>query len=56
MKLIEDQTRINDKDCIKFVPRTDEKTYLRIHNGQGCWSYVNIYYIKNLGKQKNHKL
>lgn len=40
MRLIEDQTRINGKDCIRFVPRSSESTYLRIHNGQGCWSYV----------------
>jgi len=40
MRLIEDQTRINGKDCIKFVPRNNEATYLRIFNGQGCWSYV----------------
>ena len=40
MRLIEDQTRINGIDCIKFVPRTTEATYLRIFNGQGCWSYV----------------
>ncbi|CAF0958500.1 unnamed protein product [Brachionus calyciflorus] len=40
MKLIEDQTRINHRDCIKFVPRSTEATYLRIFNGQGCWSYV----------------
>ncbi|CAF0872389.1 unnamed protein product [Brachionus calyciflorus] len=40
MKIIEDQTRVNGKDCIKFVPRSSEATYLRIFNGQGCWSYV----------------
>ena len=30
MKLIEDQTRVNGNDCIKFVPRTNEQSYLRI--------------------------
>lgn len=40
MRLIEDQTRINGKDCIRFVPRSTESTYLKIYNGQGCWSYV----------------
>ena len=40
MRLIEDQTRINGRDCIKFVPRTTEATYLRFHSGSGCWSYV----------------
>lgn len=42
MKLIEDQTRVNGRDCIKFVPRTTQATFLRIYNGQGCWSYVNF--------------
>ena len=45
MRLIEDQTRVNGKDCVKFSPRTNEATYLRFHSGSGCWSYV--------GKQNN---
>ena len=41
MRLIEDSTRINGKDCIKFVPRTNEVTFLRFHAvGPGCWSMV----------------
>ncbi|RNA04665.1 Zinc metallo ase nas-4 [Brachionus plicatilis] len=40
MREIEDSTRTNGKDCIKFVQRTTETTYLRIFNGDGCWSYV----------------
>ena len=41
MKLIEDQTRVNGKDCIKFVPKTDEISFVRIMNNLGgCWSYV----------------
>jgi hypothetical protein len=40
MRLIEDQTRINYVDCIKFVPRTTEKSYIKIFSEQGCWSYV----------------
>ena len=40
MKTIEDQTRVQSKDCIKFVPRTTEAVYLNIHSGSGCWSYV----------------
>lgn len=38
--MLEDATRANGKDCIKFVPRTNEDTYIRIINGSGCWSYV----------------
>ena len=40
MKLVEDQTRIGDRDCIKFVPRTVETTYIRVINDTGCYSYV----------------
>jgi len=44
MRWIEDQTRIDDRDCIKFVPRTNQANWLRIHSGtgplSGCWSYV----------------
>jgi len=41
MQQIESQTRLNGKDCIKFVPRNNQDTWIRIINGQGCWSYVN---------------
>ena len=41
MRLIEDSTRLNGKDCIKFVPKTNEVTFLRFHAvGPGCWSMV----------------
>lgn len=41
MKLIEDSTRVNGKDCIKFVPKTTENNFLRIMNNLGgCWSAV----------------
>ena len=40
MKLIEDSTRIDGKDCIKFVQRRIERNYLRIINEDGCWSYL----------------
>ncbi|KAF8792951.1 Astacin-like metalloprotease toxin 1 [Argiope bruennichi] len=26
--------------CIRFVPRTNQKNYLRIRKQRGCWSYV----------------
>ena len=44
MRIIETQTSRNGFSCVRFVPRNNEPTYIRIHNGQGCWSYV--------GKQK----
>ena len=40
MKLIEDSTRIDGEDCIKFVERTTESNYVRIINEDGCWSYL----------------
>ncbi|RNA07011.1 hypothetical protein BpHYR1_046627 [Brachionus plicatilis] len=40
MKLIEDSTRVDGKDCIKFVKRTTQTTYLSIFDGTGCWSYL----------------
>ncbi|CAF0988822.1 unnamed protein product [Brachionus calyciflorus] len=39
-KMIENATRINGSDCIKFISRTNEDTYIRVINGSGCWSYV----------------
>jgi hypothetical protein len=39
-RLLEDRTRVENRDCIKFVPRTTELIYLRIHVASGCWSYV----------------
>ncbi|CAF1440048.1 unnamed protein product [Rotaria sordida] len=27
-------------NCIKFVPRGSNPVWLRIHPGQGCWSYM----------------
>ncbi|GIX80221.1 astacin-like metalloprotease toxin 1 [Caerostris extrusa] len=26
--------------CIRFVPRTNEKDYIRLHPGQGCYSFA----------------
>jgi hypothetical protein len=40
MRLIEDETRSGNVDCIKFVPKTTEKSYIKIFSEQGCWSYV----------------
>ena len=41
MKAIEDQTRVNGKNCITFTPRTNQANYLYISKtGGGCYSYV----------------
>lgn len=40
MKTIEDQTRTKNGDCIRFIPRVNEKPYIKIVNGDGCFSYV----------------
>ena len=40
MRIIEISTGGDGKNCIKFVPRSTETTFLRIYNGNGCWSYV----------------
>ena len=42
MRLIEDQTRIQGRDCIKFIPWTNQPNFLHIQSLGGCWSYVNI--------------
>jgi hypothetical protein len=41
MKIIEDQTRKDGFDCIKFKHATNNETnYLDIINDRGCYSYV----------------
>lgn len=30
----------NSGNCIKFVPRASHSAWVRIHSGQGCWSYM----------------
>ena len=40
MKYLEDVTRVNNRDCIKLVPRTVESNYVRVYNGSGCSSAV----------------
>ncbi len=42
MKTIEDQTRTKNGDCIRFIPRSNEKPYLNFINGDGCYSYVSF--------------
>nr|BAC16240.1 myosinase-III [Heterololigo bleekeri] len=40
MREIEDQTRVDNEDCIKFVNWTTEKAYIYITTGYGCQSQV----------------
>jgi len=40
MKYVEDMTRVGSKDCIKFVPKTNEANWVDIIIDSGCWSYV----------------
>lgn len=43
MRLLENRSiGASGRECIKFVPRTNQATYLRIHAGSGCWSYVGM--------------
>lgn len=43
MRHIEDKTRINGKDCIKFVPRGNEGTYLNITSLTGCYCKLSLF-------------
>jgi len=41
MRTMEEKTRRDDgRECIKFVPRTNQLNYIRIVNGSGCSSNV----------------
>ena len=40
MKYLEDMTRINGRDCIKFVPHTVEEDWVHVFPGEGCYSNV----------------
>jgi len=37
------------KTCLKFVPRTTERNYIKLFKGQGCYSYVGMI---NRGEQE----
>jgi len=45
LRLLENSTKIGDRYCTRFVPRTNEANWVRIYNGGGCSSYVG----KNIG-------
>ena len=47
MKMIEDQTRVNGRNCITFKARSNEASYVHIYNGQGCNSYVGKLYANS---------
>ncbi|CAL1271686.1 unnamed protein product [Larinioides sclopetarius] len=39
------QAAMNDyhaNTCLKFVPRTNERNYIKLFSGQGCYSYVGM--------------
>ncbi|GIY88491.1 astacin-like metalloprotease toxin 1 [Caerostris darwini] len=39
--ILERSIKVYDKHtCIRFIPRTNEKDYIRLFPGQGCYSYV----------------
>lgn len=43
MQYLEDVTRVNGKDCIKFVPKTNERNWVEVHQNGGCSSFVGRY-------------
>ena len=42
LKYLMEKTKVNGKDCIKLVPRSNQVDYVNIVNKQGCWSNVLI--------------
>ena len=40
MKLIEDQTRMNNADCLRFEEKTNQASWLTIVNGTDCSSHI----------------
>jgi hypothetical protein len=40
MEMVERQTRIDGRDCIKFIERTSQSNWVRIINDRGCYSMV----------------
>lgn len=40
MEMVERQTRIDGRDCIKFVERKTQSNWVRIINDRGCYSMV----------------
>ncbi|GAB1600721.1 zinc metalloproteinase nas-6-like, partial [Argonauta hians] len=40
IKHIQEMTRINGKDCIKFINKTEEDNYVYIGTGKGCHSAI----------------
>ena len=45
MRQIEDQTRIGQRDCIRFVPRKYNIPWLCIHASQKCFAEVSDLYL-----------
>ncbi len=40
MEIVERQTRIDGRDCIRFIERTSQSNWVRIINDRGCYSMV----------------
>ncbi|KFM81530.1 Astacin-like metalloprotease toxin, partial [Stegodyphus mimosarum] len=38
-KIAEAMQHIQERSCIRFVRRTNEKDYVKIYSGNGCWSF-----------------
>ena len=52
--MVEDQTKVGNTDCIKFIERTNQNNYLNIISADGCWSYVGKFFeIQSLSLQAN---
>ena len=46
MRRMENLTRVNDRPCIRFRPKTDQDDiFITIQNGSGCSAYVGYFYF-----------
>ena len=44
---VEELTRTDSGQCIKFVPHSIEDTFIRIINDTGCYSFVSLEFKQN---------
>ncbi|XP_041364712.1 astacin-like [Gigantopelta aegis] len=47
IQTLEDQTAVNGKKCLSFVPRTTESVYVKYQGGSGCHTPVGRHYGKS---------